>query len=393
MFRGRPERRPGTVSTAPFSMTSPSRFNATITLLKCFSQRGGAPVFAIRSGYRGRKSLDRGTTEPSAARLGLYRCRRGERICAVTRRSSRRESRPSWPRRAAARQAHPAVHRRPRRSASTSASAPPPTTPTAAPTSSAGIANCATSELKGSLGPEEGAAGSTYAPLVLTNAGTRTCEVRGFPGVSYVAGADGHQVGPAAAMNGPRGGEVVLKPGARGGGPGADGERRQLRPRRVQADPGAGPSGLPAGRHRFAVRRARGHRLRGHPAGQPAERADPDARLTQGSPSAQLRCSLRKLRSAPDVRSASSAQLCSSAPLSTLSTRCAGRARRSRPGPARRGGPRRPRPGLPRRGRCRTGRAVNTAIVQPAGHGALVRGRQQALSSLEHQHRLAEQRV
>jgi Protein of unknown function (DUF4232) len=99
-------------------------------------------------------------------------------------------------------------------SASTSASAPPPTTPTAAPTSSAGIANCATSELKGSLGPEEGAAGSTYAPLVLTNAGTRTCEVRGFPGVSYVAGADGHQVGPAAAMNGPRGGEVVLKPGA-----------------------------------------------------------------------------------------------------------------------------------------------------------------------------------
>ena len=44
--------------------------------------------------------------------------------------------------------------------------------------------------------------------------GARTCELRGFPGVSYVAGDDGHQVGPAAAMSGPRGGEVVLKPGA-----------------------------------------------------------------------------------------------------------------------------------------------------------------------------------
>jgi hypothetical protein len=71
-----------------------------------------------------------------------------------------------------------------------------------------------TSELKGSLGQEEGAAGSVFAPLVLTNVGSRTCELRGFPGVSYVAGDDGHQVGPAAAMSGSRGAEVVLKPGA-----------------------------------------------------------------------------------------------------------------------------------------------------------------------------------
>jgi hypothetical protein len=104
--------------------------------------------------------------------------------------------------------------------ASTS-SAPPPTSaqaptapPTAPPTSTGGITNCATSELKGSLGQAEGAAGSVIAPLILTNVGSRTCEVRGFPGVSYVAGDDGHQVGPAAAMSGTRGGEVVLKPGA-----------------------------------------------------------------------------------------------------------------------------------------------------------------------------------
>jgi hypothetical protein len=76
------------------------------------------------------------------------------------------------------------------------------------------VANCATSELKGSLGQGEGAAGSVIVPLILTNVGDRTCELRGFPGVSYVAGVDGHQVGPPAAMSGPRGGEVVLKPGA-----------------------------------------------------------------------------------------------------------------------------------------------------------------------------------
>lgn len=104
---------------------------------------------------------------------------------------------------------------------STSA-APSPTPPpasTSAPTpatstSTGGVANCATSELKVSLGQEEGAAGSVSAPLILSNVGSRTCELRGFPGVSYVAGDDGHQVGPAAAMSGPRGGEVLLKPGA-----------------------------------------------------------------------------------------------------------------------------------------------------------------------------------
>jgi hypothetical protein len=35
--------------------------------------------------------------------------------------------------------------------------------------------------------------------------------------VSYVAGSDGHQVGPAAAMSGPRGGEVVPAPGKAAG--------------------------------------------------------------------------------------------------------------------------------------------------------------------------------
>src|SRR4051812_3746340 len=98
--------------------------------------------------------------------------------------------------------AAPSTPTGPSPSAPASVSIAAPTAPSVAPTSSAPIANCATSALKGSLGPEQGAAGSVYTPLVLTNVGPRTCELRGFPGVSYVAGDDGHQVGPAAVMDG-----------------------------------------------------------------------------------------------------------------------------------------------------------------------------------------------
>ncbi|MBW0117632.1 DUF4232 domain-containing protein [Pseudonocardia abyssalis] len=76
---------------------------------------------------------------------------------------------------------------------------------------------CTTGELTGSLADGDAAAGSRFVTLVLTNTGTRTCELTGFPGVSYVAGDDGHQVGPAAAMDGPRGGEVRLAVGAAAG--------------------------------------------------------------------------------------------------------------------------------------------------------------------------------
>lgn len=105
--------------------------------------------------------------------------------------------------------------------------------PTAAPTAQASATTrastptpadtdprrCDTPELRGTLGNAEGAAGSVEQTLILTNIGTRTCELRGFPGVSYVAGADGHQVGPAAAMSGARGSEIVLAPGKAAGAP------------------------------------------------------------------------------------------------------------------------------------------------------------------------------
>jgi hypothetical protein len=79
---------------------------------------------------------------------------------------------------------------------------------------SAAPGRCTTSELKASLGKGDGAAGSVHQPLVLTNTGGRACTLRGFPGVSYTQGSGHFQLGPSAAMVGPRGDDVRLAPGA-----------------------------------------------------------------------------------------------------------------------------------------------------------------------------------
>jgi uncharacterized protein DUF4232 len=94
--------------------------------------------------------------------------------------------------------------------------ASPPAAPPAAPAGggSAALPRCTSAQLGVTLGPAEGAAGSVHRPLVFTNTGGRACELRGFCGVSYVAGDDGHQVGPAAQRVGERGGQVRIDPGA-----------------------------------------------------------------------------------------------------------------------------------------------------------------------------------
>jgi hypothetical protein len=99
-------------------------------------------------------------------------------------------------------------------SASTAApqTAAPPTQP-----DSTDPQRCTTAELTGSLGDSDAAAGSVYRTLILTNTGNRPCELRGFPGVSYVTGDDGHQIGPAAEMSGDRGGAVRLDVGGSAG--------------------------------------------------------------------------------------------------------------------------------------------------------------------------------
>jgi hypothetical protein len=99
----------------------------------------------------------------------------------------------------------------------------PTTTGTATPTTTRtpgsgttgdGAPRCRSVTLRAALGPAEGAAGSVLRPLVLTNTGRQACTLQGFPGVSYVTGDAGRQVGAAAVRSGPAGRRVTLAPGA-----------------------------------------------------------------------------------------------------------------------------------------------------------------------------------
>jgi hypothetical protein len=72
---------------------------------------------------------------------------------------------------------------------------PAPVTPVTTP---AGPPSCLTTALTASLGPGNGAAGSSYYPIEFTNVSGTTCSLYGYPGVSFVA-TSGAQVGAAAA--------------------------------------------------------------------------------------------------------------------------------------------------------------------------------------------------
>lgn len=81
---------------------------------------------------------------------------------------------------------------------------------------SAGPAPCTTASLRVSLGSGGGggAAGSVYSALVFVNTGSAPCTLNGHPGLSYVAGSDGHQVGASAKRGtGSPLTRVVLAPG------------------------------------------------------------------------------------------------------------------------------------------------------------------------------------
>lgn len=112
--------------------------------------------------------------------------------------------------------------------------ASPSTSPSASPTGSASaggsrspgasasggsggarVPGCTSADLSFSLGSPQGAAGSSYYPLRMTNTSSRACRTGGYGGVSLVGGGNGSQVGAAATRNA-RGKVVaiVLKPGA-----------------------------------------------------------------------------------------------------------------------------------------------------------------------------------
>ncbi|TQJ91897.1 uncharacterized protein DUF4232 [Streptomyces sp. SLBN-31] len=68
--------------------------------------------------------------------------------------------------------------------------------PSKTATSAAGASGrCHTSELRASVGRNDPGAGQENFPIVLTNASSRTCTVRGFPGAAFVD-ASGKQLGP-----------------------------------------------------------------------------------------------------------------------------------------------------------------------------------------------------
>src|ERR1700759_4388920 len=76
------------------------------------------------------------------------------------------------------------------------------------------VPSCLSSQLRVQRGRGNGAAGTFYVELVFTNRSSRTCTLRGFPGVSAVAGVDGHQVGaPAVRDHAKRVLTVTLRPG------------------------------------------------------------------------------------------------------------------------------------------------------------------------------------
>lgn len=88
-----------------------------------------------------------------------------------------------------------------------------PKPPAEKPAAASNPNECKVADLRLSIGGGDAAAGTVYRDLRFTNKGSRTCTIQGFPGVSYVAGADGHQVGPAAYRDGTKGAPISLKPG------------------------------------------------------------------------------------------------------------------------------------------------------------------------------------
>jgi hypothetical protein len=88
-------------------------------------------------------------------------------------------------------------------------------TPTSTGTKAAGPTTCQAGQLKVKLAedPGGGAAGSTYSHLTFTNVGSATCLMTGWPGVSYVGGGNGTQIGSPADRTGSAT-VISLKPGA-----------------------------------------------------------------------------------------------------------------------------------------------------------------------------------
>ncbi|MFG2830417.1 DUF4232 domain-containing protein [Streptomyces sp. NPDC048434] len=72
---------------------------------------------------------------------------------------------------------------------------------------------CAATSMRMRLGAPDAGAGNIRYALVLTNSGKQSCTLRGYPGVSLLAG-DGQTIGKPAAREGGAGTAVTLAPGS-----------------------------------------------------------------------------------------------------------------------------------------------------------------------------------
>ena len=105
----------------------------------------------------------------------------------------------------------------PAATASSSPSTPDSSSATGAPAPAPGPAPdnglCKAGDVALSLGQGDAGAGSAYRPLNIKNTSGKPCTIQGFPGVSYVGGDNGQQIGPSAFRSGEKGAAVKLNPG------------------------------------------------------------------------------------------------------------------------------------------------------------------------------------
>jgi hypothetical protein len=85
--------------------------------------------------------------------------------------------------------------------AGTAASSPAASVAPAATSAPAGPPTCLASGLQPDLGDSQGTAGTIYQVVVLTNTSAATCSLYGYPGVSFVTGQGGSQIGKPASKN------------------------------------------------------------------------------------------------------------------------------------------------------------------------------------------------
>ncbi|BBA95293.1 hypothetical protein RVR_97 [Actinacidiphila reveromycinica] len=76
-----------------------------------------------------------------------------------------------------------------------------------------GTPMCGTSQLSAALGGGDAGAGNLYRYLVITNTGSTTCHLTGYPGLSMLD-ANGRQIGQPATRDARTYAAVVLRPGA-----------------------------------------------------------------------------------------------------------------------------------------------------------------------------------